>query len=136
MNPYQTSLNPLQPNPAINNQTVVSPIIQVQPSNQNDTMQQMMQMMQMQAMMQMQMQQMNNQKPQSIVVNTTSNNTNNNTNSNINTNNNTNGTECSHCGMLTGNYARRVHGKCSLIWCLSLTLLTGGLIFCVGSNHF
>jgi hypothetical protein len=54
----------------------------------------------------------------------------------MNNTNNTDGTPCDFCKLLTSSYARKVHGKWSMIWCLSLTILTGGMIFCFGSNHF
>ncbi len=74
----------------------------------------------------------NKSAPQNIVVQ----NVNTNTNQNVNMSNNTDGSSCPYCKMLTANYAKKVHGKCSMIWCLTLTLLTGGLIFCLGTNMF
>ena len=143
MNPYETSQTQLDPNrspvaqnPMINSSTVIAPVIQIgqPPAQSNESVLQMMQMMQMQQMMQM-MQQKKEDKPTNIIVNTSNNNQN--TNTNTNTHNNTNGTECGSCRMLTDNYARKIHGKSSMAWCLSLTFLTGGLIFCCfGFNQF
>ena len=96
-------------------------------------MQSIMQMQQMQQMMQMM--QNKNEKPTNINVITNSSNNNTNTNQNTNVNGSA-GDKCDSCNLFTVSYARKTHGTTSLIWCLALTFLTGGLIFCLGCNQF
>lgn len=38
--------------------------------------------------------------------------------------------------MLTADYGRKTCGSSSMLWCLSLTVLTGGLILCLGCDIF
>ena len=87
-------------------------------------------MQQMHQLLQMQMLQKND-KPTNI--NVISNNTNNNTNTNVN---GSAGDKCNTCNLFTVSYARKTHGTTSMIWCLALTFLTGGLIFCLGCDQF
>jgi ribosomal protein L37E len=71
---------------------------------------------------------------QPISINVVSNNIN--SNSNVNNTNNTLGTQCSNCGFLTDSHARRICGTTALIWCMATTLMTGGLILCIGLDKF
>lgn len=71
--------------------------------------------------------------PAITIVNTNTNtNQNQNQNQNVNQNTNVNGTRCDHCRGNTDNYIRRVCGTSSLLWCLGATILTGGLVLCLG----
>jgi len=78
------------------------------------------------------MQIMGNQSTPIINVNSV----NTNTNTNTNVNNNTKTSTCNECNYLTADYAQKICGRSSFLWCLSLTLLTGGLILCIGCDEF